>query len=78
MDKMAYLIYCFDSITMKTSGPNINVTSLAWLFSDCYSLKSVDLSDFDISEVTSFMGTFYYCYNLVSIKFGNYIAKNVK
>ena len=40
---------------MKNAGADVNVTSMAWLFSECHSLKSVDLSDFDISKVTSFM-----------------------
>ena len=59
-----------DSIKIKTSGTYI--TDLGNLFYGQNSLKSVDLSEFDISKVTNFENMFENCNNLKEVKFGNY------
>ena len=68
----------FESIIMKTSGSTTKVIDMSSIFNGCSSLKSVDLTDFDISGVTSFYQSFSQCHGLVSVKFGNFITTNLE
>ena len=64
----------FLSIKIKTI--DVYATDLEGLFQYSSGLTSVDLSEFDISHVTSFKNMFKSCSNLVSVKFGNYRTTN--
>ena len=64
----------FDSVVIKNSG-EINITDLSLAFSRCYNLKSVDLSDLDMTGVTGFYRMFEDCQNLISVNFGNLLLK---
>ena len=69
---------CFDSIMIENSGDNINITDFSWAFYGCSRLKTVNLNNFDISEVTSFRYIFWRDINLFSVEFGNYKTINLK
>ena len=47
-----------------------NVTDMYRMFDCCYSLTSLDLSNWDTSKVTNMDHMFYYCSGLTSITFG--------
>ena len=71
--------YCnFDSVIIENSGDKINITDLSLAFSNCPKLKTVDLTNFDLSEVTNFRYIFYGCKNLVSVKFGNFKTQKLE
>ena len=76
---LAHIInsHSFESITIKNSGSKISIGNMEGFFSNIYSVKLIDLSEFDISEVTSFESCFIGCTNLISVKFGNFSVKNV-
>ena len=59
-----------NTVKIKTSGTY--VTDLEGLFNGQNYLRSIDLSEFDISKVTSFVNMFAMCFRLEEIKFGNY------
>ena len=48
------------------------------MFSDCVSLTSLDLSNFDTSKVTDMEFLFNNCISLVSINICNFNTKNTK
>ena len=50
----------------------IKPVSTAYWFSDCYSLTSLDLSNFDTSSVTNMQNMFYNCSSLPSIDLSNF------
>ena len=43
------------------------LTNISYMFCRCYSLISIDLSSFNVINVTNMKGIFYECYNLKSI-----------
>jgi surface protein len=45
---------------------------MEYIFKDCVSLTSLDLSSFNTSNVTSMNGSFYSCSSLVSLDLSNY------
>lgn len=49
-----------------------NVTSMGYMFYDCYSLTSLDLSNFDTSSVTSMGFMFYDCSKLKTLNISNF------
>lgn len=61
--------------------PPIQVTSLVKhtnaMFYGCNNLKSVDLSNFDTSNVTKMNEMFTYCYNLTSLDLSSFNTSNV-
>ena len=57
------------SIKLKSTGENVK--SLEGLFSQCLSLKSIDLTEFDLSQVTNSKYMFRYCEVLIEVNFGN-------
>ena len=79
--RQLYICYMFQlntflySITMKSS--ETYVTNMEYIFNQCFKLTSVDLTQLDLSKVTSFLASFQDCKYLVSIKFGNYTTQNL-
>lgn len=53
-----------------------NVTTLAWMFQNCYNLTSLDLSGFNTANVTSLHSMFASCNALQNITFGNSFSTN--
>ena len=49
-----------------------------YMFYNCNSLKSIDLSNFNTSNVTNMKGMFYNCSSLTSIILSNFNSKNIK
>ena len=69
------------AVTIKIRTSGTHVTDLEGLFNNQNILRKVDLSEFDISKVTSFVKMFYNCKELVDVKFGNFqtsCATNMK
>ena len=58
---------------LKTS----NVTSMAYMFSNCYRLTSLDVSGFDTGDVTSMTYMFFGCNNLTSLDVSGFDTGNV-
>ena len=54
-----------------------NVTNMAFMFSGCSGLTSLDLSSFNTAKVTSMMYMFHYCSNLTNIDLSNFNTANV-
>ena len=69
------------TITAIDFGDNFNtanVTNMSWMFYNCSSLKSLDLSSFNTANVTDISYMFYGCSKLNSIDFGdNFNTANV-
>ena len=63
-------------IKLKSSGEHVQFMEST--FERCTSLTSVDLSEFDLSNVISFKRTFYLSYSLNHIEFGNSNISNVE
>ena len=65
---------CFQNCLKLTTVPDLfngaqtGLTNLAYMFSNCSSLISLDLSSFDTSEITNMMNMFDSCFNLTTIK----------
>ena len=77
--KSMFIMNSADSIKIKTLDACI--TNLDQVFDGQNGVKSIDLSEFDISKATSFVYMFGMCMNLKEIKFGNYktsSANNMK
>ncbi len=61
-------------LTSVTFGDNFDttlITSMRYLFLDCGSLTSIDLSSFDTSNVIDMTGMFARCRSLTSVTFGD-------
>ncbi|MBR6716442.1 MAG: BspA family leucine-rich repeat surface protein [Prevotella sp.] len=54
-----------------------NVTDMSYMFSDCSSLTSLDLSSFDTRNVTDMSYMFFGCSHLTSLDLGNFNTQNV-
>ena len=54
-----------------------NVTDMSDMFSDCYKLKTLDLSNFDTKNVTNMFSMFSNCYKLKTLDLSNFNTKNV-
>ena len=54
-----------------------NVTNMCGMFSSCYNLTSLDLSNFNTSSVTNMRSMFESCSNLVSLDVSNVNTSNV-
>ena len=62
-------------LTIKLTG---NGHGSAWnLFSSCSNLTTVDLSDFNTSDVTSFSWMFAFCSKLTTLNLNNFNIQNV-
>ena len=70
------LLYFFEvcsfvrTVKVILSDTNFSLLEIRALFAGCYNLKSVELTQFDISKVTSLASFFSGCSNLISVKFG--------
>ena len=50
---------------------------MSWMFAQCYSLKTLDLSSFNTSKVTNMSWMFFYCYSLQFLDLSNFNTYNV-
>ena len=53
------------------------LTNTSFMFSGCYSLKSIDLSSFDTTNVNDMRFMFYQCFSLKSIDLSSFNTRNV-
>ena len=58
-------------------GTKLEVTNMSYMFNNCSSLTSVDLSAFDTSGVTAMHNMFYNCSSLASINLGSFNTASV-
>ena len=65
----------FYSIAMKSS--NTFVLNMEYIFNKCSNLISIDLTELDLSKVTTFLASFQNCINLKYVKFGNSSTPNL-
>ena len=64
------------TVHVGTISP-VDVTSTKYMFSDCSSLTSLDLSDFDTSKVTNMRDMFSGCLSLTSLVLSNFNTSHV-
>lgn len=72
--------YHFKKITTIEGIENFNtsnVGTMAFMFADCTSLKSLDLSSFDTRNVSNMHYMFYECWGLTSLDLTNFDTSNV-
>ena len=73
-------LYC-GSLTSINMGSNFKVTSectnMYAMFSNCSSLKTLDLSSFDTRNVTTLQWTFYECSSLTSLNLNGFNTSSV-
>ena len=63
---------------IKIEGFTSNIMhDLTHMFTDCYSLISLDLNNWDISRVTTMLYMFYNCNSLTSLNISNWNTSNV-
>ena len=76
MAKLFYL--CFDLVSIKFSDTfdSSKVQSMLYMFGECTSLKSVDVSSFNTSLVGDFMALFDGCSELTSLDLSNFEITN--
>ena len=65
-------IPCQATVTCK------GVTDMGSMFNECHCITSLDLSNFNTSEVTNMRNMFAYCYNLTSLDLSNFDTSKVK
>ena len=53
------------------------VTNMAWMFTNCTSLTSLDLSSFNTAKVTNMVGMFSSCTSLTSLNLSSFNTSNV-
>lgn len=74
------LFFRFDNVT-EINGLELldtsNITNMSFMFGDCYSLISLDVSNFDTSKVTTMNNMFYCCTNLTNLDLSNFDTSNV-
>ena len=51
---------------------------MGYLFRNCNNIKTIDVSSFDTTSVTSMLAMFYGCSSLTSLNLSNYDTSNVK
>jgi len=76
----SYLFADFVNVTRIDFGDSIdtsNVTYMSWMFSDCDSLTTLDLSGFDTSNVMDMAYMFEYCNALTSLDLSGFDTSNV-
>ena len=70
---MSYMFYGCNSLSNITFGEKFNtekVTDMRYMFAGNLTMVSLDLSNFDTSNVTNMTGMFYSCHDLSNIVFG--------
>ena len=83
--KTSKSFYGFVGIFEKTTHVSISViacdteevTSMAWMFSGCSSLKELDLNNFDTKNVTDMNNMFWECSSLENLNLNNFNTTNV-
>ena len=65
------------SFTSAFNGAIPNITNMSYMFYQCDSLTSLDLSSFDTSKVTSMSDMFYQCDSLTSLDLSSFDTGNV-
>ena len=76
---MAHLFYaCFNLVSIEFSETfdSSKVQSMLYMFGQCTSLKSVNVSSLDTSSVGDFMAMFYKCTELTSLDLSNFNTEN--
>ena len=76
---MAYLFYaCFNlvSVDFNNTFDSSKVQSMLYMFGQCTSLKSVNVSSLDTRSVGDFMAMFYKCKELTSLDLSNFNTEN--
>ena len=68
---------CLESIEGIEYLNTSEVTDMSYMFCDCPSLTSLDLSNFNTANVTSMTVMFYNCSRLTSLDLGNFNTSNV-
>ena len=53
------------------------VTTMSYMFYECYKLEQIDLSNFNTSNVDNMTGLFCMCKNLTEVNLGNFDTSNV-
>ena len=75
-----YWFYKCEKLTNIQSIKNLNtseVTDMSYMFSNCLSLESLDLSSFNTAKVTNMKSMFYYCSKLTSLNLSNFNTAKV-
>ena len=73
--------YGFEKLTTIEGIKNLNtedVTNMSYMFRDCSSLESLDLSSFNTANVTRMGSMFKYCSGLTSLDLSKFNTANVK
>ena len=71
-----YLCFDLESIQFSKTFDTSKVQCMAYMFAQCISLKSVDVSSFDTSSVGDFMAMFQGCTELKSLDLSNFNVTN--
>ena len=75
-----YWFYKCEKLTNIQSIKNLNtseVTDMSYMFSNCLSLESLDLSSFNTAKVTNMKSMFSYCSKLTSLNLSNFNTAKV-
>jgi len=69
----------FPNLLEKVKGiqTNASCTNMVYMFSNCYSLQSLNLSSFNTSVVTNMSSMFQYCYSLQSLNLSSFKTSSV-
>ena len=70
-------LFFMESIEGLENLNTSNVTNMAYMFADCSSLESLDLSSFNTENVTSMTSMFSNCNKLVSLDLSSFNTENV-
>ena len=65
------------SISFSPFFNTSNITNMGYIFYNCNSLTSINLSNFDTSKVINMNSMFSLCFSLKSINLSNFITSNV-
>ena len=72
-----YMYYNLNTIDFGTGFNTENVTNMSYMFSECFNLTSLDLSNFNTENVTNMSHMFSPCYSLTSLNRSNFNTENV-
>ena len=65
------------NITSVTTIVNTSHTDLSYMFDSCYGLASINMQDWDTSNVTDMRNMFYYCQDLLGLDVSNFDTSKV-
>ena len=66
-----------ESIKTTIAVDRVSFTNTSYMFGNCPSLTTLDLSNFDTSKVTDMRDMFYRCLNLTTLDLSNFDTSNV-